>query len=124
MTVARHGIVDAPGRPRISLGAAHRGLATVCCTARDRDQGIAGQVRQVLATLDGLLAEAGSDKSHLLAAQVWLRDMADYEALNAVWNDWVDAENPPVRSCLRADLATPQVLVEIKLTAARKTRRP
>jgi enamine deaminase RidA (YjgF/YER057c/UK114 family) len=62
---------------------------------------------------------AGTDKSKLLTAQVWLSDMRLFEAHNAAWNAWVDRENPPVRACVRADLVRPGLLVEIMVTAGR-----
>ena len=73
----------------------------------------------MLERIDRLLAVAGSDKSKLLTAQVWLADMSLFEAHNAAWNAWVDRENPPVRACVRAELWQPGMLVEIMVTAAR-----
>jgi len=52
--------------------------------------------------IDQLLQMAGTDKSKLLVAQVWLADMSDFDDHNAVWNDWVDRQNPPVRACVGA----------------------
>ena len=77
--------------------------------------------------IDAILHKVGTDKSKLLTAQVWLTDMRLFEAHNAVWNAWVDPQHPPVRACVRADLAgivgqTPPLrtcLVEIMVTAAR-----
>ena len=51
--------------------------------------------------------------------QFWLKHMSDYDAVNAVWADWIDAENPPARSCVRADMANPNALIEIRIYAAR-----
>ena len=65
------------------------------------------------------LAEGGSDKSRLLTAQVWLKDMGDYNAFNSVWNKWIDRANPPTRSCISAKMANPESLIEICITAAR-----
>jgi enamine deaminase RidA (YjgF/YER057c/UK114 family) len=80
--------------------------------------GITEQTRQVLASIDRLLAEAGSDRSHILQAIVWLADMADFDAMNAVWDGWVDRENAPVRACGQSQLADPGYRVEIIVTAA------
>ena len=77
------------------------------------------QTREVLARIDRMLATAGSDKSKLLTAQVWLADMADFAAHNEAWNEWVDRDNPPVRACVGAPLWKPGLLVEIMVTAAR-----
>jgi len=79
---------------------------------------ITEQTRQVLASIDRLLAEAGSDKSRILQAIVWLADMADFDAMNAVWDGWVDRENAPVRACGQSQLADPGYRVEIIITAA------
>ena len=88
-------------------------------TASDRSVGIEGQTQQILDAIDGYLAQAGTDKSKLLTANLWITDMANFRAMNAVWNAWVDPENPPARACVKADLAVPELLVEIMVTAAR-----
>ena len=79
---------------------------------------ITDQTNQVLQRIDALLAKAGTDKSRLLTAQVWLADMRDFEAHNRAWNNWVDPDNPPVRACVQAGLWQPGLLVEIMVTAA------
>ena len=86
-------------------------------TASDRSADITGQTQQIVDKIDGFLAQAGTDKSKLLQANLWITDMANFGAMNAVWNAWVDPENPPVRACVRADLAVPELLVEIMVTA-------
>ena len=116
----RYGLVHGPGRPTICLGLAQGDWLTVCCTAPDRSADIVGQTRQILSILEGHIVEAGSDKSQLLTAQIWLKNMADYDAVNAVWNDWVDPDNPPTRSCVSANMSKPESLIEIKVTAARE----
>ena len=88
-------------------------------TASDTSQDIKGQTKQVLDKIDGYLAQAGTSKSNLLAANLWIKDMALFADMNSVWNAWVDPENPPARACVRADLARPEVLVEIMVTAAK-----
>jgi len=79
---------------------------------------ISTQTQQVLERIDEALRLAGTGKSNLLTAQVWLADMQMFEAHNAVWNAWVDPQNPPVRACVRADLVR-NCLVEIMVTAAK-----
>ena len=79
---------------------------------------IRAQTRQVLDRVDRLPKTAGTGKSRLLIAQVWLSDMRLFEEHNAFWNEWVDRNNPPVRACVRADLVR-ACLVEIMATAAR-----
>lgn len=80
---------------------------------------VATQSAQALAAVDALLAEAGSDKSRILQTVVWLSDMANFEAMNAVWDAWIDPANPPARACGEARLATSEYLVEFIVTAAR-----
>jgi enamine deaminase RidA (YjgF/YER057c/UK114 family) len=88
-------------------------------TAADASQDITGQMQQVLARVDGYLAQAGSSRSKLVQAQIWLKDMALFSEMNAVWNAWVDPENLPVRACVRADMANPAVLVEVMVVATK-----
>ena len=80
---------------------------------------VATQTRTALAEIEALLAEAGSDKSKILMAQIWLADIADFEAMNGVWDAWVDPANPPARATCEAKLATPDYLVEVIVVAAR-----
>jgi enamine deaminase RidA (YjgF/YER057c/UK114 family) len=88
-------------------------------TAADATQDIKGQTKQILDKIDSYLAQAGSSKSNLLAANLWIKDMALFAEMNSVWNAWVDPENPPARACVKADLARPEILVEIMVTAAK-----
>jgi enamine deaminase RidA (YjgF/YER057c/UK114 family) len=85
-------------------------------TATDRTADITGQTQQILDKIDGYLAQAGTDKSKLLQANLWITDMSNFAAMNAVWNAWVDPANPPVRACVCVDLAVPELLVEIMVT--------
>ena len=80
---------------------------------------VAGQTRQILAKIDGLLAQAGTDKSKLLTANVWLSDISGYDQMNAVWDEWVTPGNSPARACVESRLAKPQYKVEIAVVAAR-----
>jgi len=86
--------------------------------ANDPSQDVAGQTRQVFEAIDKLLGEAGSDKSRLLSANIFLADMADFAAMNAVWDAWVSPGNTPARATVQAQLARPQWRVEIVVTAA------
>src|SRR5262245_38789706 len=76
------------------------------------------QTAQVLRRVDELLKLAGTDKSHLLSAQVWIADMRLFEDHNSVWNEWVDPANPPARACLTTDFWRPGMLVEVMVVAA------
>ena len=84
----------------------------------DATQDIVGQTRQVLATIDRLLTEAGSDKTRILRAQVYLADIADFAGMNAAWDAWVPAGHAPPRATVEARLARPEWRVEIVVTAA------
>ena len=88
-------------------------------TAGDTSQDIKGQTKQILDKIDGYLTQAGTTKSNLLSANLWIKDMALFADMNSVWNAWVDPENPPARACVKADLARPELLVEIMVTAAK-----
>lgn len=86
--------------------------------AADASQDISGQTRQVLAAIDALLARAGSDKSRILMAQIFLPDLADFPAMNAVWEGWVAHGHAPPRATVQAQLAKPEWRLEIVVTAA------
>ncbi len=80
---------------------------------------IADQTKDILATIDGLLAEAGSDRSKLLTATIWLSDIRYFDEMNAIWDAWVAPGNTPCRACIEARLAFTQFDVEIMVTAAK-----
>lgn len=85
----------------------------------DPRHNIADQTRDALARVDALLKEAGSSRTQLLQTTIWLADMADFAAMNAVWDAWVPAGLAPARACGEAKLADPQLLVEVIVCAAR-----
>jgi enamine deaminase RidA (YjgF/YER057c/UK114 family) len=78
----------------------------------------AAQTTAVVEQIDRLLAEAGTDKSRILSATIWLADMADFADMNSVWDTWVDRDNPPARATGEARLAAPDYKVEIIVVAA------
>jgi len=80
---------------------------------------VATRTKQILAKMDKLLAECGSDKSKLLWAQLWVTDMRNFAAMNEVWDAWIDPANPPVRAGLCSALAAPDWKVEIMVMAAK-----
>ncbi|MBN9542108.1 MAG: hypothetical protein BGN99_13285 [Alphaproteobacteria bacterium 65-37] len=84
----------------------------------DTSADIAGQVKQTLAEIDSLLAKGGSDKSKILSAVIWLSDISDFAAMNAVWDAWVVAGQTPARATVEAKLTDPQMKVEIMVVAA------
>ena len=81
---------------------------------------ITGQTQNVLAKVDKYLAEAGTDKSKLLTASIWVKDIErDFGAMNDVWNAWIDPDNKPARATTESNLASPKMLVEIQVTAVK-----
>lgn len=76
------------------------------------------QTREALAEIDRVLALAGTDKSRLLSATVWLADIVDYDAMNRAWDSWVDKQNAPARATGQVPLARQKYRVEITVTAA------
>ncbi|HZY99255.1 MAG TPA: RidA family protein [Candidatus Baltobacteraceae bacterium] len=108
-----------PG-PRMSKAVVHNGTVyTAGQVAGDTSADAAGQTQQILAKIDGILAAAGSDKSRVLYATVWLADIASYDAMNAVWDAWIAPGNAPARATAEARLAGPQYAVEIAVIAAK-----
>ncbi len=77
------------------------------------------QMKNILDRIDGFLGEAGSDKSKILSATIWLVDMRDFAAINEVWDAWVSPGNQPARACVESRLATTQFSVEVGIIAAR-----
>ncbi|MCD6675145.1 MAG: RidA family protein [Burkholderiaceae bacterium] len=86
--------------------------------AQDVSLDVSGQTRQVLEAIDRLLAEAGTDKTRILQANVYLADIADFAAMNAVWDAWVPQGHTPARATVEARLAAPEYRVEIQVVAA------
>ncbi|HCT41399.1 MAG TPA: hypothetical protein DF427_09600 [Moraxellaceae bacterium] len=104
---------------RYSDTAVHNGTVYLAGqVATDDSQDITGQTREVLETIDRLLHEVGSDRSRILMAQVFLSDLADYAAMNAVWDSWVVAGHAPPRATVQAQLANPKWKIEVVVTAA------
>ncbi len=114
MTIQRYQV-----GPRMSQAVVCNGMVFLAGqVAEDTSQDATGQTRQILAAIDKLLAEAGSDKSRLLSAQIFLPDMSDFAAMNKVWESWVAAGQTPARATVQAALAKPQYKVEIVVAAA------
>jgi len=104
---------------RLSEMAVHNGTVYLAGQVPDdATQDIRGQTAQVLAMVDKLLAEAGSDKTKLLSATIFLPSMADFAAMNAVWEAWVPQGHTPARATVEAKLANPDYKVEIQAIAA------
>ena len=104
---------------RLSEMAVHNGTCFLAGqVAADNTQDIAGQTRQVLAAIDALLARAGTDKSKIVMCQIYIASLADFAAMNGVWEGWVPAGNAPPRATVQAQLARPEWKVEMVVTAA------
>lgn len=106
---------------RLSEVAIHNGTVYLAGQiAENTDNDIVGQTQEVLASVDRLLAEAGSDKSCILTCQIFIADMAHFAGMNEVWDDWVPSGHTPPRATVEAALANPAVLVEIVVIAAQR----
>ena len=88
-------------------------------TADDAKADVKGQTKQILDKIDKFLKEAGSDKSKILSANIWLSDMSTFAEMNAVWDGWVSAGHTPARATVEAKLAGPEYNVEIACIAAK-----
>ena len=104
---------------RMSQAVVHNGISYLAGQVGNPGDDVTAQTRTVLAEIDRLLAAAGTDKSKLITAQIWLADIATgFAAMNAVWDEWVSPGNAPARYTGEAKLAGPEYLVEIIVTAA------
>jgi enamine deaminase RidA (YjgF/YER057c/UK114 family) len=115
MQIVRH----EPGK--ILSGAVEYGnLVFVAGTVPDNlNAGVKEQTAEVLRKIDALLAKAGTSKSKILNATIWVPDIRDRDVMNEAWLAWMDPANPPARACVQAALANPRMLVEIAVVAAK-----
>lgn len=106
---------------RMSQAVVHGGLVYLAGqVARDAPgASVADQTRDILQRIDRLLAEAGSDRTKILQATIWLADISTFDEMNAVWDAWVPEGHAPARACVESRLALPQYTVEIGIVAAR-----
>jgi enamine deaminase RidA (YjgF/YER057c/UK114 family) len=107
--------------PRISRVVVHGDTVYLAGLMADKTAGqsVAAQTQEILAAIDGLLAKAGTDKSKLLQATVWLQDIRTVDEMNKVWDAWVPQGCAPARACVEARLQSPAKMVEIRVTAAK-----
>jgi len=107
--------------PRMSKAVVHGNTVYLAGLVADEPKGksVTEQTKNILAQIDGYLAKAGTDKSKLLTANIWITDMANFAEMNAVWDAWVSPGNTPARATVEAKLATPDYKVEIMVTAAK-----
>jgi len=103
---------------RMSQAVVHNGIAYLAGQVGAEGASVTEQTEAVLASVDRLLAEAGTDKTKLLTAQIWVADMADFAEMNAVWDAWVAPGHAPARWTGESKLATPGFKVEVIVTAA------
>ena len=115
MTIERHQVGT-----RMSQAVVHGPTVYLAGQVGDTPEaGVRQQTEEVLRKVDGLLAAAGSDKSKLLSATVWISDMRHFAEMNTVWDAWVAPGDTPGRACVEARLAAPHWKVEIAVVAAR-----
>jgi enamine deaminase RidA (YjgF/YER057c/UK114 family) len=107
--------------PRMSKVVVHNDTVYLAGLVAEKARGasVAEQTKEILAAIDALLAKAGTDKSKLLQATIWLQDIRTVDEMNAVWDAWVAPGAPPVRACIEARLQSPQLMVEIRVIAAK-----
>ncbi|MCV2864353.1 RidA family protein [Defluviimonas sp. WL0075] len=103
---------------RMSSAVVHDGIVYLAGVVGENGGDVTQQTKDALAEVERLLALAGSDKTRILRAQIWMADMADFPAMNAVWDAWVAPGHAPARATGESKLATPDYGVEIIITAA------
>jgi enamine deaminase RidA (YjgF/YER057c/UK114 family) len=105
--------------PRMSQVVIHNGVAYLAGKVAGKGiTGVGEQTRDILATIEKLLAEAGTSKDRILRAEIFLADIKEFDAMNKVWDAWVPAGATPARATVEAKLASPDYQVEIVITAA------
>ncbi len=116
MTIQRHDV-----GPRMSKCVVHGDTVYLAGIVADNPKGksVTDQTKDILAQIDNFLAKAGTDKTKLLTANIWITDMANFAEMNAVWDTWVSQGNTPARATVEAKLATPDYKVEIMVVAAK-----
>ena len=106
--------------PRMSKAVVHGNTVYLArITAEDPKGDVKEQTKQILAQIDRHLAAAGTDKSKLISANIWLTDIGTWAEMNAEWNSWIVPGNPPARATVEAKLANPKASVEIMVDAAK-----
>lgn len=108
-------------RRRMSKIIIHNETIYLCGqVAKDSTKNITEQTHSMLEKVDTLLADAGSDRKHILSATLYIKKMSDFAEMNAVWDDWVVEGYSPARACVEASLARAELLIEISVIAAVK----
>jgi enamine deaminase RidA (YjgF/YER057c/UK114 family) len=116
MNIQRHEVGS-----RMSKAVVHGDTVYLAGIVADAPKGksTADQTKSILSQIDGFLAQAGTDKTKVLSANIWITDMANFAEMNAVWDAWVSPGNTPARATVEAGLASPDYKVEIMVVAAR-----
>jgi enamine deaminase RidA (YjgF/YER057c/UK114 family) len=116
MAIQRHDI-----GPRMSKAVVNGNTVYLAGITADKAKGksVTEQTKEILSLIDGFLAKAGTDKTKLLTANIWITDMANFAEMNAVWDAWVAPGNTPARATVEAKLAAPDYKVEIMVVAAK-----
>jgi enamine deaminase RidA (YjgF/YER057c/UK114 family) len=116
MAIERHDV-----GPRMSKAVVHGNTVYLAGIVADspKGKGVREQTQDILRQIEGFLAKAGTDKSRLLSANIWITDMANFAEMNAAWDAWVAPGNTPARATVEAKLAAPDYKVEIMVVAAK-----
>jgi enamine deaminase RidA (YjgF/YER057c/UK114 family) len=116
MKIERHDI-----GPRMSKVVVHGDTVYLAGIVADNPKGksVTEQTKEIVCEIDGFLAKAGTDKTKLLSANIWITDMANFAEMNAVWDAWVSPGHTPARATVEAKLATPDYQVEIMVVAGK-----
>ena len=116
MAIERHDV-----GPRMSKAVVHGNTVYLAGIVADNPKGksVKEQTQDILRQIEGFLTKAGTDKSKLLSANIWITDMAEFAEMNAVWDAWVAPGNTPARATVQARLASPDYKVEIMVVAAK-----
>ena len=116
MTIQRYDV-----GPRMSKCVVHGDTVYLSGIVADAAKGksVTEQTKDIVGQIDGLLAKAGTDKTKLLSANIWIADMATFAEMNTVWDAWVSPGNTPARATVEAKLAAPDYKVEIMVVAAK-----
>ena len=109
--------------PNMSSAVVYNGILTTMGVIDNTSGGektdVEIQTKNILNTIDNLLIEGGTDKSKLLTANIWLKDIeSDFSTMNKIWVNWIDPNSKPIRACVESNLAFSNLLVEIQVTAA------
>jgi enamine deaminase RidA (YjgF/YER057c/UK114 family) len=116
MAIERHDV-----GPRMSKAVVHGNTVYLAGIVADNPKGksVKEQTQDILRQIEGFLGKAGTDKSKLLSANIWITDMAEFAEMNAVWDAWVAPGNTPARATVQSRLASPDYKVEIMVVAAK-----